>query len=317
MRTTDIAAAAPPAGAPRLAEGVELIGEFEGSGFKEPPLLARRADGQVVQLTQLLYLVAEACDGVRDLDAVADAVSERYGRRVSGENVAFLVDEKLRPLGVLALADGSTPELDKRPALLALRHRRPVLSETATNRAAAALTWLHAPVVQIPLLLAVAAFDVWLFGIHGVAGGLRSALYAPGLLLAVLGSVVVATAFHELGHASACRYGGARPACWASASTSCGRRSTATSPTPTGSTARGGCGPTSAASTSTRSSRCCAAGCTRSRARRPRCSPRSCSTCCCSSSCCRCCASTATTSSATSRACRTSSRASSRSSARS
>ena len=27
----------------------------------------------------------------------------------------------------------------------------------------------------------------------------------------MLGSVVVATAFHELGHASACRYGGARP----------------------------------------------------------------------------------------------------------
>ena len=69
MRTSDIAAAAPPADAPRLAEGIELIGEFEDSGFKEPPLLARRADGQVVQLTQLLYLVAEACDGARDVDA--------------------------------------------------------------------------------------------------------------------------------------------------------------------------------------------------------------------------------------------------------
>ena len=73
------------------------------------------------------------------------------------------------------------------------------------------LRWLHAPVVQLPLLLAILAFDVWLFGIHGVAGGMRSALYTPALLLGVFASVVVATAFHELGHASACRYGGARP----------------------------------------------------------------------------------------------------------
>src|SRR5215218_11007214 len=114
MGTTDIAAA-PPAGqqqpcAACLAEGVELIGEFEDSGFRTPPLLARRADGQVVQLTSLLYLVAEAPDG-RDLAAVAAAVSDGYGRKVSTGNVAFLVEEKLRPLGVVALADGSTPEL--------------------------------------------------------------------------------------------------------------------------------------------------------------------------------------------------------------
>ena len=36
-------------------------------------------------------------------------------------------------------------------------------------------------------------------------------LYEPTWLLAVLVSVVVATAFHEIGHASACRYSGARP----------------------------------------------------------------------------------------------------------
>ena len=82
-----------------LADGVELIGEFEDSGFKEPPLLAQRADGQVVQLSRLLYLVAGACDGRRDADAVAAVVSERYGRTVSGENVRFLADEQLRPPG--------------------------------------------------------------------------------------------------------------------------------------------------------------------------------------------------------------------------
>jgi putative peptide zinc metalloprotease protein len=196
---------------PRRAEGVELIGEYEGSGFKEPPLLARRADGQVIQLTRLLYLVAEASDGERDEEAIADAVSESYGRRVSADNVAFLIEEKLRPLGVLALADGSSPELPKRAPLLALRHRRALVPERAVGRLARLFGFLHRAPVLAAILLALAALDVWLFALHGVAGGLRSAIYNPVLLLGLMGAVIVATAFHEIGHATACRYGGARP----------------------------------------------------------------------------------------------------------
>jgi putative peptide zinc metalloprotease protein len=195
----------------RRADGIELIGEFEGSGFKNPPLLARRADGQVVQLTKLLYELAAAADGQCDTEAVADAVSRRCGRTVSTSDVAFLAERKLRPLGVLALADGTTPVLKKRPPVMALRHRKALLSERAVNAGAWVFTCLHAPFVQAPLLLVLVGFDAWLFGMHGVAGGLRSVLYNPVLLLAVFASVIVATAFHEFGHASACRYGGARP----------------------------------------------------------------------------------------------------------
>jgi len=194
-----------------LADGIELIGEYEGSGFKKPPLLARRADGQVVQLPRLLFLIAEAADGRRDLEAVAAEVSARDGRIVSARSVGFLADHKLRPLGVLALQDGSTPDLPKREPVMALRHRRPLVPEPAVNGIARGFTWVHRPPVVALVLLALAAFDAWLFGIHGIAGGLRSVLYHPMLLLGVLASVVVATAFHEIGHASACRYGGARP----------------------------------------------------------------------------------------------------------
>jgi hypothetical protein len=195
----------------RRADGVELIGEFEDSGFKAPRLLAQRGDGQVVQLTELLYAITAASDGRRDVQAVAEAVSKQCGRKVTAGNAAFLAERRLRPLGVLALADGTTPALDKRAPLMALRYRKPLLSERVVNAGARPFTWLHLPFVTIPVLLALVAFDLWLFGVHGIGGGLRSALYNPLLLLAVLGSVVVATAFHELGHASACRYGGARP----------------------------------------------------------------------------------------------------------
>jgi putative peptide zinc metalloprotease protein len=165
----------------------------------------------VVQLTSLLFAVADAADGERDLHEVAEAVSDRCGRNITAGNVKYIADEKLRPLGILTLPDGTTPELEKRPPVMALRHRKPLLGERAVNAGAIPFVWLHGPFITGAVLCALAAFDTWLFGFHGIAGGLRSAIYNPGLLLAVLASVVLATLFHEFGHASACRYGGARP----------------------------------------------------------------------------------------------------------
>jgi hypothetical protein len=63
------------AGIPRLAEGVELIGEYQGSGLQEPGYIVRRADGQIIQLPWLLYLLASSLDGERDLQQVAALVS--------------------------------------------------------------------------------------------------------------------------------------------------------------------------------------------------------------------------------------------------
>src|ERR687887_400925 len=100
--------------APRLADGLELIGQSEGSGLKETPYLVRRADGQVIQLPELLYLVVESLDG-GDLERAAERVSEASGRGVSADDVQYLVDEKLRPLGLIAGADGAAPEGPPKP----------------------------------------------------------------------------------------------------------------------------------------------------------------------------------------------------------
>ncbi len=196
---------------PRLAEGVELLGEFEDSGFENPPHLARRADGQVIQLTELLHLVAEAADGQRDEAAIADAVTERFGRRVSTDNIQFLVEKKLRPLGVLAAADGSSPRLRKADPLLALKYRTALVPSPAVQRLARLFGWLFSPIVLVLALGALAAFDVWLLFEHGIAASLRSALYEPVIMLALFAAVIAATAWHEVGHATACRYGGAKP----------------------------------------------------------------------------------------------------------
>ena len=85
--TTDTAAgrtapAAPAGGVPpRLADGVELIGEYEGSGYKEPPSLVRRGDGQVVQLTPLLYALVSHADGRRSHEELAAEAGEELPDR--------------------------------------------------------------------------------------------------------------------------------------------------------------------------------------------------------------------------------------------
>src|SRR6476661_3958657 len=96
---------------PVRADGIELIGETKGSGYREAPSLVRRADGQTIQLTRLLFLVLEAVDGVRGIDEIAALASSRSGRLVSEGNVRTLIESQLLPLGLLQLADGSQPEV--------------------------------------------------------------------------------------------------------------------------------------------------------------------------------------------------------------
>src|SRR3954452_23414462 len=109
------APAAPPSAEPppRLADGIELVGEYQDSGFKEPPYIVRRADGQVIQLPKLLYQLAEQRDGARDRDEIADALSHALGRGVTGDMVKMLLAEQLRPLAILAAADPSSPTVEQ------------------------------------------------------------------------------------------------------------------------------------------------------------------------------------------------------------
>ena len=195
---------------PHPAEGVDLVGEYAGSGYKEPHYIARRADGQVIQLSHLLFLTAKHVNGSNDLSAIASAVSNEYGKTVSADNVRTLV-EKLVPLGIVAATDGSEVELERADPLLALKFRTRVVPE----RLVRFITFIFKPLYWPPVVLAViaglVAMDVYVFGMHGVAQGVREMLYSPGLMLAAFGLLVLSAMYHECGHATACRYGGATP----------------------------------------------------------------------------------------------------------
>lgn len=201
---------------PRPSAGLRLHGEYQGSGFTEPKYIARRGDGQVVQLSRLLHLVAGAVDGERDTEAVSHRVSARFGREVSEENVHYLIDQKLIPMGVVVPWDQDDDEVGAAPRsdlLLALKAHRVLVKEQRVNRIGAALAWLHKPPMVALVLLAAVAMDVWLFGFHGAIAPVLGVLDQPVLMLAVFGLTLASLLFHEFGHASACRYGGARPGC--------------------------------------------------------------------------------------------------------
>ena len=203
-------AAATPLERPRRPDGLELLGEYEDSGFRRRSYLARRPDGQVVRLSRLLYLVASGADGRRDLSALADWVGDRFGRPVSGENVRFLIERRLSPSGVLAGRNGSQAPLPRARPLLALRARAAVVPQRAVEAIARFLRPLfHSRVVLAALALLV-PFEAW-FLHQDPLESLVLLAYQPDALLVVMLLTVLATAFHELGHAGACSFGGARP----------------------------------------------------------------------------------------------------------
>lgn len=204
-------AATDPAAVPRPVPGTEFFGEYQGSGYAEPRYLVRRADGQVIQLTLLLDLVLRGIDGSRSLSTIAHEVTADFGREVTADNIAYLVEHKLQPAGFVLPEDGAATPLPRTDLLVALRGRATLVGARQVRFLARTLTWLHRPFIVAPVLFGAVALDFWLFTVHSAAGPLLAVIRQPSLILTVLGLGIASMVFHELGHASACWYSGARP----------------------------------------------------------------------------------------------------------
>ena len=197
--------------APCRVDGVQLIGEMAGSGYRTPPALVRRADGQTLQLTPLLYLVLAAVDGRRTPEEIAEVVSAKSERSVSAENITTLVDGQLRPLGLLTLADGTAPEVKRGNPLLALKLKFSVTNQRTTHLLTDPFRILFRPVVMALVVLAFAGVLWWVFFHQGLGAAAYDAFDRPHLLLLVFVVTMISAGFHEFGHAAAARYGGAEP----------------------------------------------------------------------------------------------------------
>jgi putative peptide zinc metalloprotease protein len=187
-----------------------LLGEYKDSGYTQAPSLVRRPDGQIIQMSRLLYLVASGLDGSRGPAAIADLVSHDLGRSLTAEQVRYIIAAKLLPLGIVAGRDAPAAPPTANP-LLTLKARGTLVPERVAGVAGAVLGPLFWwPIVGV-VIVSVAALDYWLFAEHGLTAGVQQVLRNPADLLIVAGLSVASALFHECGHAAACRYGGARP----------------------------------------------------------------------------------------------------------
>src|ERR687883_104518 len=86
---------------PRLAPGVRLIGPMTESAFADQPWLVER-NGRFLQVTELLYRIAELADGKRSLREIAHILSSTRPVAVSAEQLLPLITARLVPIGIIA-----------------------------------------------------------------------------------------------------------------------------------------------------------------------------------------------------------------------
>ena len=125
--------------------------------------------------------------------------------------VATLVDQHLRPLGLLKLADGSEPPLKRSNPLLALKLKYAVTDPRTTRRLTDPFRFLFRPRSVGRGLSASWRSPGGCSSSRASAPAAYDAFQRPHLLLLVFVVTVLSGGFHEFGHAAAARYSGAEP----------------------------------------------------------------------------------------------------------
>jgi putative peptide zinc metalloprotease protein len=194
---------------PTLSEKTKLLGRYESPGLTDERYLIQRSDGQVILLTAVLYLIASGLDEHHDLERVARDISERLGETISVSTIAQVIDAKIKPLGILGAQD--VPTVVSRAPLLSLTMRGVLVPARAVHWLTRIFRPLYWPVSVMGVLLALGVSDWFTFHIHGVSSAFNAIANKPVLFLPTFGLVILATLLHEIGHATACAYGGGKP----------------------------------------------------------------------------------------------------------
>ena len=198
----------------RRTPGTQLCGRMRGHGFVEPQWLIV-VGGRFLQLPTPLYRIVEAANGRATLAEMAQRVGKLTGASVRPEAIAGVVERILIPLGALAWQQRAgdpqaTPRDDAVAGSLALRLKRRVVRPDQIAPFTRVLQGLYWPPILLAVLVAAALALRWLLIVHGIGRSIATTLAAPNHLLIVFALTIAGGAFHELGHAAALRYGGAR-----------------------------------------------------------------------------------------------------------
>jgi putative peptide zinc metalloprotease protein len=183
---------------------------MQESAFVNPPWLLEREGSGYVQLTELLYRIAEHADGTNTVEEIAQKISDA-GKPVNPATIRTLIAQLLIPRGLVEMADGTAVPVASGPTSpLALNMRMKMFGPDAITPITNILRVLYWPPVMALILATAVVVEVWIYAIHGIGASLHDAIYTPGFMAVVLVMIVVSAAFHELGHAAALHYAGGR-----------------------------------------------------------------------------------------------------------
>jgi len=193
---------------PELGDKVELIGEMRESAFKDPQWLISR-DKRFIQVSPLIFRIAEQIDGQRTLAQIAQEASRGYEREITAEEVRDFIATALIPAAIVKLPDGSAvQQATAGPSALQVNLKMQMFPPALINVATGVLKTFYFPPVLIAMLAVAFATQYWVFAVHGIGQGLFESFNTPGMLAALLGVIIASAAFHEFGHASGLTYGG-------------------------------------------------------------------------------------------------------------
>ena len=123
-----------------LGPGVRLIGEFTGSAFKDRQWLIER-DGHFIQVSELLYRVAEYADGERTVPEIASLLTTSTDWITTAEHVRTIITAKLIPLAIIQpTIDGGSVKPAVRPPPSSVR-----AASESTPLAAQSIAWPQTP----------------------------------------------------------------------------------------------------------------------------------------------------------------------------
>jgi len=126
--------------------------------------------------------------------------------------VSYLIDTKLSPLGLVStgasLPQATAPRADP---ILSLAFRGVLVPAIAVRAIARVFRPLFFLPVIVAVLVGVGACDAWLFAGRLVIPAFEQVISRPLLMLTAAGLLFTAMLFHEVGHATACRFGGGSP----------------------------------------------------------------------------------------------------------
>lgn len=202
-----------------LKAGIEIIGKINNSGYKHDAYLIKTQENAYIELSELLYQVVVAMQSNSSEEQISTHVSHIYGKEIDIPAVRFLIETKLKPLGIIAEQnalqvkddDQKRKNINHEKSQSALRLRFTLVSENLTRKIAHFLSPLMATPIMIGVLIDFLLLNGWLYGFHGVYGSVQESFQQPFTFLLIIILILFATLFHEFGHAAGCAYGGAKP----------------------------------------------------------------------------------------------------------